>query len=101
MWLFTMFDLPTDTKLARKRHTWFRNALKRQGFMMIQKSVYARYFASEEAAQPHRTRVRASLPPEGEVRLLAVTDKQFGKMEVYYGPGRQPVEEPPLQVQLF
>ena len=55
---------------------------------MLQFSVYARYCASEEMAVAYRHRVRAGLPPEGYVRVLAVTDHQFGKMESYIGEKR-------------
>jgi CRISPR-associated protein Cas2 len=51
VWLFTLFDLPVLTKTDRRNYTRFRKALVREGFMMLQLSVYARYCASEEAAQ--------------------------------------------------
>ncbi|HHT9133449.1 MAG TPA: CRISPR-associated endonuclease Cas2, partial [Candidatus Avalokitesvara rifleensis] len=43
MWLFAMFDLPVDTKKARREYTRFRKALLTEGFTMLQYSVYARY----------------------------------------------------------
>jgi CRISPR-associated protein Cas2 len=101
MWLFAMFDLPVDTREARKRYVRFRKALLREGFMMLQFSVYARYFASEEGSESHRKRIRAIIPSEGQVRLMAVTDKQFGKMEVFYGKTAQEPEKAPEQLMLF
>ena len=101
MWLFAMFDLPVDTKESRRQYTQFRNALLKQGFQMLQFSVYARYCASEESSEVHRKYVRKSLPPKGQVRVLAVTDKQFGRMEIYYGKRTSNVEEPPPQLMLF
>jgi len=68
---------------------------------MLQYSVYARYCASEEAAQVHRKRVHTAIPPDGYVRLLTVTDRQFGKMENYIGKMRAKTEKPPTQLQLF
>jgi CRISPR-associated protein Cas2 len=96
-----MFDLPVDTKKARKEYTRFRKILLSEGFLMMQLSVYARYCASEEAGEAHRGRIHAALPPDGQVRLLSVTDRQFGKMEVYYGKMREPTEQPPQQLLLF
>ena len=96
-----MFDLPVDTKAARKEYTRFRKALLRQGFMMLQFSVYARYFGSEEASEAHRKRMRAMLPTKGQVRLMSVTDRQFGKMEIFYGKKREETEKPPEQLLLF
>ena len=101
MWLYTMFDLPVDTKAARKRYTRFRKALLAEGFLMLQFSVYARYCASEEASEAHRNRIRAIVPPDGQVRLLSVTDRQFGKQEVYYGKKRHRPEPEPQQLVLF
>ena len=96
-----MFDLPVTTRKARKRYTQFRKALLKDGFSMLQYSVYARYCASEESATANRRRIRAALPPEGYVRVLAVTDRQFGKMENYIGKSSEPTEKPPSQLMLF
>lgn len=101
MWLMAMFDLPVDTGELRREATRFRKELLKDGFMMLQFSVYARYIPSEEAAEAHRKRIRRAIPPEGQVRLMAVTDHQFGRMEVYYGRKSQPAEAPPNQLLLF
>ena len=101
MWLFAMFDLPVTTPKARRRYAQFRKLLVEQGFSMLQFSVYARYCASEEMAVAYRNRVRAGLPPEGYVRVLTVTDHQFGKMESYIGENDRSVEKPPSQLALF
>ena len=68
---------------------------------MMQYSVYMRHSASEENAQVHRNRVKQFLPPEGEVRMIKITDKQFSKIEVFYGKKRVPVEPAPSQLQLL
>lgn len=96
-----MFDLPVDDSQARREYTTFRKELVREGFAMLQFSVYARYFGSEEAATARRRRLRQALPPRGQVRFLAVTDRQFGKMEVHIGKTRGHPEEPPAQMLLF
>ena len=101
VWLFAMFDLPTDTAKARKAYMYFRKNLLKDGFSMIQYSVYVRHCASEENADVHYRRVRNFLPPEGEVRVLQVTDKQFGRMEIFWGKKRKPTPEPPKQLELF
>lgn len=101
MWLFAMFDLPVDTKAARRQYAQFRKLLLKEGFSMLQFSVYARYFPSEEAAEVQKQRVRTALPSDGQVRLLAVTERQFGKQEVYFGRKRKRTEDPPTQLMLF
>jgi CRISPR-associated protein Cas2 len=101
MWLMAMFDLPVEEKEDRRNYTRFRKALLKDGFMMLQYSVYARYLPSEEAADAHRRTVRSAVPPLGQVRIVAVTDHQFGKMEVFYGRKPREPEEPQNQMLLF
>ncbi len=101
MWLFALFDLPVATKDNRREYAQFRKILLREGFVMLQYSVYARHGASEESIDAVRGRVRRAIPPHGQVRLLPVTDHQFGKMEVYFGKKRERTESPPMQYQLF
>lgn len=101
VWLFAMFDLPTDTRAARRAYAAFRKELLKRGFMMLQYSVYARYYASDEASAAHRRQLRGLLPPDGQVRLLTVTDKQFGKMDVFHGKMAATVERPPQQLRFF
>ncbi len=101
MWLMAMFDLPVEDKQDRRNYTRFRKVLLKDGFMMLQLSVYARYLPSEEAAEAHRKTVRAAVPPLGQVRVIAVTDHQFGKMEVFYGRKPRKPEEPQSQMLLF
>ena len=101
VWIIVMFDLPTDTKRARKDYAKFRKHIMQDGFIMMQFSVYARHCASEENAYVHSGRVRDSLPPEGEVRIITITDKQFGRMQVFYGKKRKKLERAPQQISLF
>lgn len=101
MWVIVLFDLPTDTKEARKEYTMFRKYLLADGFKMMQYSVYMRHSASDENAQVHISRVKAALPPDGEVRVVKLTDKQFGKIEVFYGKKTKRVEKAPLQLRFF
>ena len=101
MWVIVLFDLPTDTKQDRKQYTLFRKKLLNDGFGMMQYSVYYRHCASDENACVHTKRVKSSLPRDGEVRIIKITDRQFGKIEVYYGKKRKPTERVPAQVELF
>lgn len=101
MWLFAMFDLPVTTKDARKAYTNFRKALISEGFSMLQFSVYARYCASEDRSYVFKRRLQPLFPPEGQVRLMAVTDHQFGKMEVFGGRKKLEPEAKPDQMLFF
>ena len=101
MWIVAMFDLPTDTPRARRAYTGFRKALLEDGFVMLQYSVYARHCPSGENMAVHEKRIYTSLPPAGEVRVLSLTDKQFGRMRVFHGRKLGKTEGAPEQVSLF
>ena len=101
MWTIVLFDLPTDTDVSRKRYTRFRKHLLTNGYVMMQYSVYMRHHGSTENADVHINRVKNALPPDGEVRVIKITDKQFSKMEVYFGKKRKPTERAPEQLQFF
>ncbi len=101
MWVLAMFDLPTDTKAARKQYAQFRKHLLKDGFSMMQFSVYIRHCASEENTEVHMQRVENFVPPDGEVRVIAITDKQYERMRVFWGKMRKPTEPPPPQLELF
>ena len=97
MWLFAMFDIPVGTPADRRAATKFRKDLLKNGFQMLQFSVYARYMGSEARSDALRLRLKRVLPAHGEVRLLSVTDIQFGRMEVIQAcVSLAPEEIPPL-----
>lgn len=101
MWLFVMFDLPVEDSEDKREYVRFRKRLLAEGFMMVQYSIYARYCPSEEASVAYRHRVKAALPPEGQVRVVSITDRQFGRMEVFFSGKREKPEKKPDQLLLF
>lgn len=101
MWLFAMFDLPVGTREERRAATRFRKDLLREGFSMLQFSVYGRYCVSEEVSHAICKRVEAFVPEDGQVRLLMVTEKQFSKQRIYTRGKRAPGESAPHQFQMF
>ncbi|MBL4702214.1 MAG: CRISPR-associated endonuclease Cas2 [Phycisphaeraceae bacterium] len=101
MWIITMFDLPTNTKPERRDYTHFRKALLKDGFTLMQYSVYIRHCASEDNAKVHIKRIEEMVPPQGEVRIIAITDKQFERMRVFWGKKRKKPEPAPQQLELF
>ena len=101
MWMIVMFDLPVDTKSAVKHANDFRISLKKDGFLMMQLSVYSRHCPSRENADVHERRIKKFLPPDGEVRIIRITDKQFGKIKIFNGKRRKAKEHAPKQLQMF
>lgn len=101
MWLMVMFDLPTETPKDRENYRHFREGLLDDGFTQMQYSVYCRYCSTEEILHIHTDRVTSWLPAEGQIRIISFTDKQFERMQVFYGQYISPTEKPPLQVSMF
>jgi CRISPR-associated protein Cas2 len=101
MWLFVFFDLPVGSKMERRAATRFRNFLKDDGYMMLQWSVYARACRGEEAVGKHVQRMTRSLPSNGNVRALQVTDKQYARMRLLLGEAKKNERVAPQQLVLL
>ncbi|GIX43977.1 MAG: hypothetical protein KatS3mg130_0385 [Candidatus Sumerlaea sp.] len=80
---------------------YFASACSSLGLRSSNTRFYARFLPSEEKAEAVVRRVREILPPEGQVRILEITGKQFEKMHVFYGTRQRPPENPPQQLELF
>ena len=101
MWLFVMFDLPTETKKQRKDASIFRKDLMKDGFVMHQFSVYIRHCASLESANVHINRVKGMVPDEGFVSIVKITDVQYGQTINFTGKLRKPPPQEFVQLELF
>jgi len=102
-WLLVGFDLPVLTPEQRKRATDFRQFLLKDGFLMIQYSLYARPCVSFARQETHIARLRANVPEEGHIRALFVTRTQWDNSWVIQGkPARRTTPEAmPDQMQLW
>ncbi|WP_101774522.1 CRISPR-associated endonuclease Cas2 [Pasteurella oralis] len=85
MRLIVFFDLPVTTKEKRKAASQFRHFLLKDGYQMLQLSVYARIIRGRDAMQKHNKRLCEHLPEEGSIRCLEVTEKQFASMTILLG----------------
>ena len=101
MWLFVFFDLPVMTRKERKDATLFRKSLEKDGFSMMQFSVYIRHCPSKENMDVHIKRVQLAIPSAGSVSILSVTDKQFSEIRNFYGKVEKAKLAVPQQLELF
>lgn len=85
MRLIVMFDLPTISPKDMKNYRTFRNFLIKNGFMMMQESVYSKIAVNQGMAKLIANRVRENKPPKGLVQMFIVTEKQFSRMEILVG----------------
>ncbi len=88
MRVFVFFDLPVDTALQRKEYRLFRKHLLKEGFLMLQESVYAKLVVNDTQANAAIGRLRQNRPPSGLVQALKVTEKQFASMAFITGARR-------------
>ncbi|MFZ5658320.1 MAG: CRISPR-associated endonuclease Cas2 [Pseudomonadota bacterium] len=85
MRLLVFFDLPTLTRAEKRAYTLFRRFLLQDGYDMIQWSVYGRVVNGFDDMETHIKRLSANLPPEGSVRCLQISEKQFAQMKLLVG----------------
>lgn len=85
MRVIVFFDLPTETTLDRRNYRSFRRFLIKDGFMMLQESVYAKLALNSTQVSQIINDVKRSQPEKGSIQILSVTEKQFSKMEIVSG----------------
>ena len=82
MRLLLFFDLPVKTKEDRKNYASFRKYLIQNGYIMMQYSVYCKIFANRESIVHLVSGLLRNVPKKGQIRIMAVTEKQYAKIEV-------------------
>ena len=85
MRILVFFDLPVLTSEQRRDYVHFRKFLIKNGFMMLQESVYCKLALNTPAVNSIVDHVHKNKPPEGLVQLLTVTEKQYSKMDLIVG----------------
>lgn len=85
MRIVVFFDLPVITASQRKIYRTFRKYLVKNGFLMMQESVYCKLAQNSSVGETIIENIRKNRPSEGLVQVLKVTEKQYGKMEYIVG----------------
>ena len=85
MKLICFFDLPTETSVERREYRKFRVELIKNGFSMIQYSVYVRTCPHREYSKKFEKKLREFVPQSGNIRLVTVTEKQYEDMVFILG----------------
>lgn len=101
MWVVAVFDLPTHTKIQRKRYAGFRKLLLHNGFSMMQFSVYVRNMPTIQQAQAVIKHLGPQTPPQGKCAFMLITDKQYGLTKNFYGPALRQEKIPKKYEQLI
>lgn len=93
MRLILFFDLPMETSKNRHDYSVFHKYLIKNGFIMMQKSVYSRLVINNVVSQAIKDKVAQNLPPEGIVELLEITENQFSRIEYLVGEKQTTIED--------
>lgn len=91
MRVLVFFDLPVTTSEHRRAYVKFRKFLQKNGFMMLQESVYCKLALNGTAANAIISNVHKNKPEEGLIQLLTVTEKQYAKMDIIVGDVKREV----------
>ncbi len=83
--MLIFFDLPVETSKNRRDYQVFRKFLIKNGFIMMQKSVYSKLVTNNVVSQAVKDKINKNLPPDGIVELLEVTENQFSRIEYLVG----------------
>ncbi len=85
MRMILFFDLPMETSNELRDYTKFRKFLIKEGFIMMQKSVYCKLSLNSTSVSLVRKRIEKVKPSNGLIQLLVITEKQYSKIEYIVG----------------
>lgn len=85
MRLMVFFDLPMDTSAQRREYARFRKWLVKNGYLMVQKSVYSKLAIDGRMTASLLQKLEENKPSEGLVQTLQVTEKQYANMRCIVG----------------
>lgn len=85
MRVIVLFDMPVETLEEKREYRKFRRFLIREGFIMLQESVYTKIALNQTSAKAIKDRVVKNKPKYGLVQLVSITEKQFNSMECIVG----------------
>ena len=85
MRMILFFDLPTVTDANKRTYRKCHNYLLSEGFIMMQYSVYMKLTLNATSYKQELNNLKKNKPPEGNIMVLSVTEKQFSDIEFILG----------------
>ena len=85
MRIIVMFDLPTQSSGDKRQYRQFRKYLTKNGYIMLQESVYSRLTISEKAVPGLLKDLKDHKPEAGSVAALTITERQYANIEYICG----------------
>lgn len=87
MRIMCFYDLPSVSARDRKDYRLFRKFLLKDGFIMMQESVYSKIVLNRTMADLAVERIKQKLPSDGLIQVLTVTEKQYAGIQCLLGDG--------------
>lgn len=91
MRILLFFDLPTETHVDRRAYRDFRKMILKEGFIMMQESVYSKLVINQQSSNFVIARLERNKPKKGLIQLLTVTEKQYSSIIDLVGTVKQDV----------
>ena len=85
MRIIVMFDLPTLSANDKRQYRKFRKYLIKNGYIMMQESVYSRVVPSEKAVPGLLKHLKEHKPADGSVAALTITEQQYAGIDYICG----------------
>ncbi len=85
MRVLVFYDLPSTDGEERLAYNRFHRYLIKNGFLMMQESVYCKLALNQTAVEAIMANLRKNKPPAGLIQVLCVTEKQFARCEFILG----------------
>lgn len=85
MRMIVMFDLPTETSTDRRNYRKFRRFLIKNGYNMMQYSVYSKIILNRSVLNYQKVKLKQNAPSKGYVDVLIVTENQYANIETIIG----------------
>ncbi len=85
MRVICIFDLPSVSHRDRKDYYRFRKALIKDGFYMLQESMYCKMVLNYSVAQSVVKRIHSISPGKGIIQVMIITEKQFSDIILITG----------------
>ena len=91
MRILVFFDLPIETQSDKTAYRQFRTFLIKEGFTMMQKSVYTKLALNGSTVDLVKRHLLNNIPPKGLVQMMIITEKQFADIVYLVGESRSQV----------
>lgn len=79
------FDVPMNTTEQKRHYAKFRKFLLREGFIMLQYSVYTKLAVNKTVVKQIRERLEKNKPKAGKIAVMDITEKQFANIDWILG----------------